>query len=162
MNAIQYFNWGANNKKEQSDKIYKELLNNPIAGSFYYKKGEYWYKYTYPISYDRTVFSWRDIGTNDIEELVPYFMFVSILYLDNCSAKKIVLSYVLDKLVYGVSMQSTNDGIKRIIVPEKFINNITVLGEYILFNTKNDMGYKPYIQCDSDKAIILKNKIVTE
>ena len=40
MNAIQYFNWGANNKKEQSDKIYKELLNNPIAGSFYYKKGE--------------------------------------------------------------------------------------------------------------------------
>ncbi len=169
MNAIQFFQWGMDDKrakekrmKEESDKIHNELLNNPMNKTFYYRKGEYWYKYTYPQDYNRTVYSWEDIGAIEIDELVPYFTFSSILYLNNCDAKIIVLKYVLEYISYNISMRPTNNRVEKIIVTNKFGKSISYSEGYIFFNVENKIGKTVYIECDREKTETLKNKIVIE
>ena len=52
MNATLFFDWGNDDKKakenrlkKESDKIYNELRTSPVNNTWYYRKGEYWYKY---------------------------------------------------------------------------------------------------------------------
>ena len=183
MNALQFFDWGFENKKykeaklkKESDKILNELRTSPIDRSWYYRVGNYWYRYTY-INYSQTVYSWRDIEKrNEIDELIPYFSSASILYLINCSAKKIVFPQItLDGLLYEIQFSDVGeDGINDrntvISIPPKYGNNITVFKgngisgrSYINFNTTNLVGNQPYIEVGQrEDPMKLRRKIIIE
>ena len=182
MNALQFFDWGFENKKykeaklkKESDKILNELRTSPIDRSWYYRVGNYWYRYTYT-NYNGSVYNWTDMGRNDIDELVPYFSSASILYLINCNARKITFTQItLDGLLYEIHFSNRGeDGINDrntiISIPPKYGNNITVLKgngiserSYINFNTTNLIGKQPHIEVgifeDPEK---LRRKIIIE
>ena len=183
MNATLFFDWGFENKKykeaklkKESDKILNELHTSPVDRSWYYRVGNYWYRYTYT-NYSGSTYGWTSLGKrDDIDELIPYFSSASILYLINCSAKKIVFPQItLDGLLYEIQFSDVGeDGINDkntiISIPPKYGNNITVFKSngisgrsYINFNTTNLVGKRPYIEVgqreDPEK---LRKKIIIE
>ena len=183
MNAVQFFDWGFENKKykeaklkKESDKILNELHTSPIDRSWYYRVGNYWYRYTYT-NYSGSTYGWTSLGKrDDIDELIPYFSSASILYLINCSAKKIVFPQItLDGLLYEIQFSDTGrDGINDrntvISVPPKYGRNITTFKDsgtsrrgFVFFNTTNLVGKRPYIEVgqfeDPEKV---RKKIIIE
>ena len=91
MNAIQFFEWGFEDKKykeerrkrrqKESDDIYQESLNPPTdVGVIYYKKTDgFWYKETNKDKYQDSVFLdqknlgigyLNNVNKNEIEELI--------------------------------------------------------------------------------------------
>lgn len=184
MNALQFFDWGFENKKakenrlkKESDKIYNEMRTNPCTRCWYYRVGQYWYKYiNEPINSAQhsSVHSWKEIGRNDIDEIVPYFDFISILYLINCPIPKIRIPQItLDNLTKEIQFSDVGeDGINDkntvISIPPKYGGNITVKKEentrgYVFFNTINLAGKQPSIEVgrfeDPEK---LRKKIIIE
>ena len=182
MNATQFFDWGFEDKKakearlkKESDKIYNEMRTNPCTRCWYYCVGQYWYKYDYP-NYNGSVYSWKSIGRNDIDEIVPYFDFISILYLINCPIPKIRIPQItLDNLTQEIQFSDVGeDGINDkntvISIPQKYGNNITVIKgngisgrSYINFNTTNLVGKQPYIEVGTwEDPMKLRKKIIIE
>lgn len=182
MNALQFFDWGFENKKakenrlkKESDKIYNEMRTNPCTRCWYYRVGQYWYKYDYP-NYNGSVYYWQNIGRDDIDEIVPYFNFISILYLINCPVPKIRIPQItLDNLTREIQFSDVgedgiNDKNKIFSIPSKYGGNISVRKNtnatgrsYVFFNTANLVGKNPLIELgrweDPEK---LRKKIIIE
>lgn len=181
MNATQFFDWGFEDKKykeaklkKESDKIYNEMRTNPCTRCWYYRVGQYWYKYDNYSNYNGSVYSWKSIGRNDIDEIVPYFDFISILYLINCPIPKIRIPQItLDNLIHEIQFSDVGeDGINDkntvISIPPKYGGNITVKKEentrgYVFFNTVNLVGRQPYIEVGrTEDPMKLRKKIIIE
>lgn len=184
MNATQFFDWGFEDKKakearlkKESDKIYNEMRTNPCTHCWYYRIGQYWYKREQINSAQHSsVHSWKEIGRNDIDEIVPYFDFISILYLVNCPVPKIRIPQItLDNLTQEIQFSyvgedGINDKNKIFSIPPKYGNNITIRKgngatgrSYINFNTTNLVGKQPYIEVGQrEDPMKLRKKIIIE
>ena len=167
MNALQFFDWGNDDKKakenrlkKESDKIYNELRTSPVNNTWYYRKGEYWYKYTYGVVYHQS-FSCKDINELEYDELVPYFNSGNILFLRDCKAKKVVLNYILGK-VRQVDFIPFAKQIEKITIPNSFEIYNNASSEQILLREKNNTMNNTLINCYALEKKKIIDKIVIE
>ena len=167
MNALQFFDWGNDDKKakenrlkKESDKIYNELRTSPVNNTWYYRKGEYWHKYTYGVVYHQS-FSCKDINELEYDELVPYFNSGNILFLKDCKAKKVVLNYILGK-VRQVDFIPFAKQIEKITIPNSFEIYNDGATEQILLREKNNIMNNTLINCYALEKKKIIDKIVIE
>jgi hypothetical protein len=168
MNAIHFFDWGfENNKykeaklKKESDKILNELHTSPVDRSWYYRKGAYWYKYTYPKVLHHQSFSWKDVNESECDELVPYFNSGTILFLKDCKAKKIVLNHILGK-IGQIDFIPFAKQIEKITIPNSFEIYNNAATEQILLREKNNTMNNTLINCYALEKKKIIDKIVIE
>lgn len=168
MNALQFFDWGFENKKakenrlkKESDKILNELHTSPVDRSWYYRKGAYWYKYTYPKVLHHQSFSWKDVNESECDELVPYFNSGTILFLKDCKAKKIVLNHILGK-IGQIDFIPFAKQIEKITIPNSFEIYNNAATEQILLREKDNTMNNTLINCYALEKKKIIDKIVIE